>query len=212
MQSQTKTWKYILGLNITLGIIQIIGMFTDFEFENPYLNLFFPVFVTILALVTIRMFPKSEFNNRRLKTLVCIPSLAAGLPYFLLFILFIFPTGWYAADLAVNNFTARSVLKEVPSPDETKIAIVYYNPPMEGGNIRIETKLKYKYLPFVVRYIHEEWIDFDWEIPHDPNFKYNLTWIDNEKIQAGEDRKQLNVSKVKLVMPEIIAAFFSNYE
>jgi len=82
---------------------------------------------------------------------------------------------------------------------------------MEGSNIRIEIKLKYKYLPFVVRYIHDESIDFDWEIPHDPNFKYNLTWIDNGKIQAGEARMQLNVSKVKLVMPEIIAAFFPNY-
>ncbi|MEP6895619.1 MAG: hypothetical protein ABI986_08435, partial [Chloroflexota bacterium] len=116
------------------------------------------------------------------------------------------------AGLLANELNARSILGEFPSPDGTKIAIVYYSHPLEGGNIGIDVKLKYRFFPLFVRSVYEDTIDFDWNSPFDPNIKYNLVWIDNQNIQAGKSKEQLNVSLVKLVNSKIFDALSFVYE
>jgi len=212
MQSVSRNWKILIALNLTLGIIQVIGMYTDFEFENPFLNFFFPVFITTLAIISIIKLLRSKISLKWLLTILCLPSLVAGFPHFILFPLIFTPAGGYATGLLANELNARPILAEFPSPDKTKIAIVYYTPPKEGGNIGIYVKLKYRFLPLFVRSIYEDAIDFDWNSPFDPNIKYNLVWIDNQNIQVGKSKEQLNVSQVKLVNSKIFDALSFVYE
>jgi len=203
MQTLTRNWKIFLGLNLILGIVQIIGMYTDIEFESPYLNFFFPIIITFLAIISVIKVLKSKFSVDWLLASLCLPSLVSSLPYFVLFLIMLTPGGWYVAAVQANEFNARSIRGEFPSPDGTKIAIIYYTPPMEGGNIGIHIKLKYRFIPLVVRSLYEDSIYFDWNSPWNPNFEYKLVWIDNKNIEVKEIQKLSSINRVRPAKPKV---------
>ena len=205
-------WKLTLTINFFLGISLWFGMLTDFEFRIPVINLLFPFFVLGTGLITTT---KLESPRKALANFLCVPSIAGGLPYiFFAIMVIVNPFAWLLANRIINVEFVNSYT----SPDGIRTAEVYILPGSnyEMKTYNVEIKLRYKFLPFIVRHIYGG--DNDFIFHKDEVENYKIKWINNDQLNISYDGetvldrdKLVLVNKMKFVIPIPLELLFSMF-
>jgi hypothetical protein len=205
-------WKFTLAINFFLGVSLWFGMLTDFEFRIPIINLLFPFFVLGTGLITTT---KLEIPRKALTNFLCLPSIAGGLPYiFFAIMVIVNPFAW----LLANRITNVEFVNSYTSSDGIRTAEVYILPGSnyEMKTYNVEIKLRYKFLPLIVRHIYGG--DNDFIFRKDEVENYKIRWINNDQLNISYDGetvldrdKLVLVNKMKFVIPIPLELLFSMF-
>lgn len=194
--------KFILSINILLGLSLWFGTFTDFEYRIPLMNVLFPFLVLGIGLRTI-----TKLNTPRniLRNLLCLPSIVGGVPYtFFAILVIVNPFAWSWA----NRITNVELVNSYKSTDGKKTAEGYIFPGSnyEMKTYNIEVKLPYKFFPLVVRHVFGDDHDIIFRIDEIENYKLN--WINNDELSITYEGKTVSnrdktvlVNKLNFVTP-----------
>jgi len=193
--------KIVFWINGVLGIVLLIGLYSDYEFSYQKFNAIFPALLLPVSFILLRKAIKSKQLPILHKILAAIP-LISGIPYLIAVIVCVFPLTACTCVFAIHfTITGRSepiLLERKSSPNQYKQVETYYS--YAGGDGAsggyVEVYVKYKYLPFVRRKIYERWN------PEGPDsFQDSIKWISDNQVQFSST--VLRIGIIKIQYPEV---------
>ena len=197
----------LLLINFGLGLVLWFGLCSDYSWDNAWANIIFPSMVGLVGLVSLFQNRKSlTRQQKRVQSLLCLPSVVGGIPYVLAVIVLMVPPLTFIPMLWIQQQSSAIRIQQVESPNGSQIAEVYYLPvgaiipEVNGG---IEVRLKYKWLPFVKRDVFKLFIT-----DADENTHNYLSWVDNETLYINETEEELKLHWIEWEVPAFIREAF----
>jgi len=191
-----------LLVNFILGLVLWFGFCSDYSWDNAAANVLFPPIVGLVGLASLFQIRKRLIRQqKRVHSLLCLPSVIGGIPYLLLMIVLMVPPFVFGPMLWIQQQSSATRIQQVKSPNGSQIAEVYYLPvgPLSELNGGIEVHLKYKWLPFVKRDIFDLLVTNADENTHD-----HLSWVDNETLYINETEKEWKLDWIEWEVPAFI--------
>jgi hypothetical protein len=143
-------------VSLILGGVLWFGLCTDWSWNSFWANTCYPPLVGIIGGVSLASVLRQK--QQRSRVIACLPAVIGGLPYIVIPVLAVILCWPAAAGFALYDIgeeMTRACIEQAASPDGSRIAEVHYltlDPSHERG--RIEIRVKYRWLPFVIREIH----------------------------------------------------------
>lgn len=157
----TKFWNFLIWSNLALSCILLIGMYSDYQFENQKANFVLPLVVSIMTIFLLWKTYRSNWESRRPMLIVSLIPLVISLPYFLSVIICLIPFFTCRCAFELEHLLIHKgipiLLQSELSSDNAKTAEVYYSE-VKGDNASggyLDVYVKYHFLPFVNRKVHE---------------------------------------------------------
>lgn len=196
------TWKIVVGVNLSMGVLLWFFYLTDFSIAGILADILFPPLTFVAGLVALMVGGSAATRaSRRWARVLCIPSLLGGLSYLVMASIVFMPPRMMAGGFILNELAGERLVQEVASPDQTRVAQVYYRPAgvfiAESGTIIV--RVKYQLLPFVERDILRVRPTNE---SGDTASDY-LSWKDSDTIETRE-RGLIKVGTIEGEFPQVI--------
>ena len=191
-------WKIVIGINILLGLMLWFGYLTDYSWASSSLDASFPLYVGGIALLSMIYFVNRKDNLgkwRKVKALLCLPSLTGCCLSTLFITLMIMPPFTLGFFFMMAEMDDEVLIQQATSPDGSRVAKVYFRPvgAYGAGNGRTYVRVEQPLLPFVERDVFSLTKSYA-----DENTSNYLSWVDNDTLLISETDEKIELGMVRL--------------
>jgi len=189
-----KTWGFIAGLNLYLGIMLWIGYCTDYSWAGSIADYCFAPGVALVAVASLMWIWKGTTNRaRHLCRLACMPSLIGGGMALLLMVVMLCPPFTLGFIFALQEINSEKHIQSAPSPNNSLVANVYFRGvgAYASGRGRTEIRVRHRWLPLLERDLSN--VSRSYADDNDSDYLY---WRDNNTLViTGEPSMNTHIDR-----------------
>jgi hypothetical protein len=194
-------WKALVGVSIALGALLWFFYCTDYSLPGTLPDIIFPPMAGAIGLAAIVAARNARSRRGRLLArLASLPALVGGVSYVVMAGILFVPPLTLSGMFLVDSIKSETLLQQVPSPDGSRVAEVYYRPGGYAGSYYrpLFVRVTYRWFPLVERDVYRTSVDDD-----DTSGSY-VTWLDNDTLSVDGASESIRLGIVQPETPQII--------